>query len=1240
VPKPSPDKPAARTPWRALPENPFVGLRAFESEESLLFFGRGSQTLELMDRLRQRRLVAVVGSSGCGKSSLIRAGLIPNLKAGFLVHDMDRWKFATMKPGESPLYALAAALTEEEAEGRAGAEALLTKIRDSGMPAVLEYIRASAGGGNFLLLVDQFEEIFRSTKRGATAQQIDDAGDFVSLMLRLAEQEEVPAYVVMSMRTDFLGDCDAFFGLPEALNRSQYLVPRLARQQRREVIEGPIFLYQKGVKPELVDRLLNDAGDRSDQLPVLQHALMRTWQEFLADSDAGGEVAQTHYQACGGIAEALNRHAELAMEGMTARQEKLTERVFRMLTDTDDSGRRVRRPQLLSELTAITGAGVDDILEIIERFRSDNRSFVILSDTEKAGDQRVDISHEALFRQWKRLEKWVELEAQAREDYLHLVQRERLYRKHEDELLRDPALKVAEQWRDREVPTAAWAARYGGDFQATMRYLDASVRQREAERARRRRNRRVLAGSVALVFASLVGYFWLQARNAERDARFRSVLSAEDPLVRALAVSELGYSAIASQPVGSIQRVATAAIPLAVLGERDPQSRNVALAGAWFESGGGQVSTLSVLGVLQRWPAGGQGGPVQAHLKLEGGGRIAAVAVSPDRQWIAAGQEDGPAWVTRSDGSRLSHLAVSNASITALAFSPDGERVLAGYADYTVRLWKRDGTLVRQLGVGSTIHTGPISTVQFDSQGKRVLTASWDGTAIVWSADTGKALATLAGESLTVLEGSTPQIASAAFNPDGNWVICGYKDGLALLWRSEGKGVPVRLEGHKGAVTSVAFSPDGSKVVTGSEDLSARIWNLREDKSGGTGPGAISMTTGLAAILSGHTGAITAVAFNSDGSQLITASEDGTARVWWTESREPRILGKHQDKVQSVAFSPDGKKVASSSDDKTARLWNIDGSASSLVYQASTYVRSVAFSPDGTKVVAGSEDGLFCIWNSRDGGQDFRQEKSDVLSVAFMPGTGDIVTGTRDNRARIWPAVASKDVQEPLLTLDGHTDWVLHASFDTDGSRVVTASADSTARVWTVMPQAKTVVLKGPPLVLEHADRVLNAAFSPDGSSLATASADRRARIWSLKSATPTPVREFLHSDEVWSAAFSPDGKWLLTASADKTAGIWSINASEPHLVLNHPSGVRAAAFQPPGGSYVVTGSEDGVVRLWRIQASDLVAYLGGASTACLTARERVRYLGEPANKAASAYQACEVAHGRPAPKLPAAATK
>ncbi|MHC4446044.1 MAG: nSTAND1 domain-containing NTPase, partial [Planctomycetota bacterium] len=295
-------------------QNPFVGLRPFESRDSLYYFGRKEQTHALLKQLYTNRFVAVVGSSGCGKSSLVRAGLIPNLEAGFLVQDRDLWEIATFKPGDAPLYHLVASLASLTGSDSPDAvEILLETVHRRGAQALVELAQTTLKGedSNLLIVVDQFEELFRF-QQARTTRVREEAADFVSILLHLVEQTVVPIYVVLTMRSDFLGECDAYQGLPEAMNNSQYLVPRLTRQQRREAFLGPIRLAGADMTPRLMDRLLNESLDTRDDLPVLQHVLMRTWNVW-AENGGSGAIDLDDYERSGTLKNALRLHADEAL---------------------------------------------------------------------------------------------------------------------------------------------------------------------------------------------------------------------------------------------------------------------------------------------------------------------------------------------------------------------------------------------------------------------------------------------------------------------------------------------------------------------------------------------------------------------------------------------------------------------------------------------------------------------------------------------------------------------------------------------------------------------------------------------------------------------------------------------------------------------------------------------------------------------------------------------------------------
>jgi len=501
-----------------IPTNPFPGLRPFDFEESHLFFGRDGQSEQLISKLGATHFSAVVGTSGSGKSSLVRAGLMPALLGGFMTSAGSNWRIAVMRPGNDPVGNLARALNapdvfgsevEENAELQSAlAEATLQRGSRGLVDAVRQAVIAC--NENLLVVVDQFEEIFRFARVTEDKEYRNEAAAFVKLLLEAARQREIPIYVVLTMRSDYLGDCSQFWELPEAINESQYLIPRLTRDQLKEATTGPITVAGGQITPRLIARLLNDVGEDQDQLPVLQHLLMRVWDEckekrLTVEVNEGDKTitvphSQVHlgggldlccYDAVGGMAQALSRHADEALnelgntdpqKGAVAGPVKIAEKLFKALTEKGTDNREIRRPATLGELCSITGADASQVIEVIETFRVPGRSFLMPpADIPLTAESLIDISHESLIRAWSRLKEWVEEESRSARIYRRLAETAVLESEHNAGLWGDPDLQIALTWRQQTQPNKTWAQRYHREFDLAMNFLDRSVEKRDAE---------------------------------------------------------------------------------------------------------------------------------------------------------------------------------------------------------------------------------------------------------------------------------------------------------------------------------------------------------------------------------------------------------------------------------------------------------------------------------------------------------------------------------------------------------------------------------------------------------------------------------------------------------------------------------------------------------------------------------------------------------------------------------------
>ena len=861
-------------PERSAAFNPFPGLRAFEADEDYLFFGRERAVDELIRRLRTERFLAIVGSSGSGKSSLVRSGLIPALHGGLMAGAGSAWRVAVMRPGGDPLGNLAAALNqpdvlgpEEEELADINRQLLETTLRSSALGLAHAVRQASLPERDrVLVVVDQFEEIFRYRRRHDGGHSRHDAKAFLRILLGAALLDEpVPIYVALTMRSDFIGDCMEFPGLPRLMNEGLYLVPRLTRDELRQAIVGPVAVGRGEIAARLVRRLLNDFGDDPDQLPILQHALMRTWDHGRGAADTA-QLDLDDYEAVGGMKEALSRHAEEAWAELTdERERQIAERLFKLLTDRTRDDRGVRRPCRLREICEVAEASVEEVVSVVDRFREPGRSLLMPpAGVELGPDSIIDISHESLMRLWGRLGEWARREAASARFYLRLT----LAALHHEEgtagLWREEELVLARTWEREARPTESWSRRYNDAWRPATAFLEESrtVRERWLASQRRKRTlrRSLAAGSVMLLLAALAGWQTLEVREerrlaAERETALRAnrilaaAVNAPDPRVQALLLGELDE---AVEPPGGVRAARAVAEGL---GADEPQMLSVhqgIVIGAAFTAGGPRVVTAFADGSVSLWNAEVPAPPV-----------------------VLRGHQG---------------------YVLAATFSPAGDRVATASQDGTTRLWRSDGSGEPIVLSG---HTDWVTSAVFGPDGGRLATASQDGTVLVWNADGSSAPMVLS------TPGGKPQ--TAAFDPAGTRVATGSGDGSVRIWRLDDPGEPLLLGRHAGAVPTIAFSHDGSRVVTASDDGTARVWPADG--------------LGEPIVLRQRQEFLKSARFSHDDREILTASSDGAVRIWNADgSGDPILLGRGSS-VEAAAFRPDDAAVLTASDDGTARLW-------------------------------------------------------------------------------------------------------------------------------------------------------------------------------------------------------------------------------------------------------------------------------------------------------------------------------
>jgi phospholipase C len=440
-----PSQAEARSRVRALDaDNPFPGLRPYEERDATWFFGRGREINDLLKRLGRVHFLAVLGPSGFGKSSLVKAGVLPAVRDGYL--DAS-WRVAILSPGNRPLDRLASALSEA-----LGCKSeFLRESMERGPAGLIEAVSGcKLGDAHLLVVVDQFEELFHLVLRKGEAGQ-EEVKAFLRLLLTVAASDTIPFYVIITMRLEWLNECASYPGLSETINVGGYLVPQMTRRQFQQAIRQPIEAAGGTITATLTDRLLNDLDGRTDQLPVLQHVLMRMWRK------AGRETTLDVplYEAIGALSLSLSKHAEEIYGALTKDQQSAAQGLFRSVTQVSKN-RRLRKPTLLGEIQDKTGAPFESLTKVVEAFSREGRSFLMVSPGPLNRDSIIDVSHEALIRQWNRLRDWVDEEGElvARTNRLEDIAGEWDRGKREDGslLYRGAVLKKAEELKPRLNP--------------------------------------------------------------------------------------------------------------------------------------------------------------------------------------------------------------------------------------------------------------------------------------------------------------------------------------------------------------------------------------------------------------------------------------------------------------------------------------------------------------------------------------------------------------------------------------------------------------------------------------------------------------------------------------------------------------------------------------------------------------------------------------------------------------------
>ncbi|MBC3989652.1 WD40 repeat domain-containing protein [Streptomyces sp. AC563] len=1133
---------------------PYRGLARFDVADADVFFGREALTERLADLVREHRFIAVFGPSGSGKSSLLRAGLVPRLRAG----DDARRPVAAIRiltPGAHPLRTHAARL------------------------------EAAEGTGDTWLLVDQFEELFTLCEDPAERSAFLDR-------LLAAREPRHRLGVVITVRADFLDPCTEHPGLTAAMQDATVLVGPMSDAELREAITRPARSRGLVVQRSLTDRILAEVQGEPGGLPLMSHALLETWLRR-----KGAALNEAAYEVAGGLRGAIARTAEDAYGRFTPAQADLARQILLRMVTPGRGTAATRRPIDWGELDF---EAAEDATAVVERLAA-ARLLVIDGDT-------VELAHEALISSWPRLRRWVEAERDRLRLHRRLTDAARAWH----DLDRDPG----SLYRGSRLAAATEAFPAGGQRELTaleQSFLAASVRHR---RRTQRLRRSAIAGLAALALvatgAAVVAVQQRGTARSERDTAVFHQITAEADALRgsrtslAAQLDATAYRRRASD--GLYTRLVTDAhgpLSAPLTGHRG------FIPAVAFSADGRLLASASRDRTIRLWDvSGGRRGPVGRPLTAHGDEGPRALAFSPDHALLASAGHDGSVrlWDV-SDPARAvpvgRPLRGHEDGVISLAFSPDGRTLASGSDDSTVRRWDLSRPeRARPLGKPLVADGADgVRSVAFSPDGATLATAGFDETVRLWNM-TDPARPTPRGRPLT---GHQEPVWALAFSPDGRTLASAGYDRSVRLWnvtdpaRPRPRGEP--LTGHDDAVWSLAFSPDGHTLASAGLDDTVRLWYVKNP----------DYPRVLGRPLTDHTDGVWTVAFAPDGRTLASAGRDQTVRLW----RLPdTLLTGHTQPVNTVAFHPRGGLLASAGTGGDIRLWDTSRPArprrgADLVGHDGA-VSSLAFSPDGRYLASAGEDETVRLWNVADPahprplGEPLADHHAPVTGLAFRPDGRLLASAGGDDAIRLWSLADPRHPRRTGRPLTGHRDMPTSVTFSPDGHTLASGAEDSTARLWDVAEPGHPRPL-GEPLA-DHDGFVTAVAFSPDGATLATGSADRRVRLWDVTDRRrPTPAGKPLtgHEETVHALAFRPDGRQLASAASDNAVRLWDTSrpaAARPvgDGITGHNDSVTSLAYHP-SGTALATGSYDATTRVWLLPVAHALARTCAASGATLT---------------------------------------
>lgn len=1154
------------------PVNPYKGLRPFQEADASDFFGRDSLIQVMLQNLGdsdtpKSNLMILVGPSGSGKSSAVKAGLIPALRHDALPNS-SKWFFTEMVPGTHPMEELEAALLRVAVNPP---DSLLTQLQEDerGLLRAVKRVLPSDDDIELLLYIDQFEELFTQTEDEQVRLR------FLSTLAAVASQTRSRLRIVISLRADFYDRPLMYNEFGVLVRTCSRVVLPLSDEELRMAITGPAERVGVTVARELVAKIISDVRAQPGMLPLLQYALTE-----LFEFRTGRVLELETYLERGGVQGALARRADDIYNSLDADAKEATRQVFLRLVTLGEGVDDTRRRALRSALESVS----DVVEQVIMKFG--NARLLTFDRDNDTREPTVEVAHEALIREWGRLREWLDGSREDLRMQRRLTNAARDWRNANEDpsyLATGFRLTQFEQWiNNTNVSLTLQEALY---FNASIEQrkaqeaAEAARMAREAKLEERSRNILRVLFIVAVVAAGVSTVLAFNARSAQQRAELREeqnrslnlatgaqLALADDDTDQAIILALAAATQTDDPPTQVLRSLSEAVLAPGTRRVYPDQSGNITAVAFSFDGtrilSASDDSTL----VLHDRRTGAVLLDIDRH-----DGAVTDVALDGRGSRALSGGADGRVlmWNLR-DGSLAREFIGHSSPVNAVAFSPTADIVAAGAADGSIILWDtQSGEIVQRLEDG---HNGAITDLGFAPDGDRIVTAGDDARMVSWFVATGERARVYLGHSGRInrisisadgsliasaaavdnavfiwdfdngtirrrLVGHADQPWDVAFGPNNDRIVTASQDGSVRIWDGS-TGEPIaRYLGHNAGVTAVAFSPDGLNILSGAQSGELRLWDIK------SGAELVRFTD--------HNLPLYTVDYSPDGRLAVSGSWDTTLTVWDVQTnRTLRSFGQigntnpsfgHTDWIVEVDFNSDGSQVLSSSYDGRVLLWDVNSGEIVREFDAGIKLWSSDLTSDDRLVAAGGEQGVLKLWDYETGDllADLEAHEGPIRGVNFSPDGSQLLSGAGLDQ---WAIVWDTETHEELVRFEGHEEWIWHVQFMPDGQQALSSSSDGRVLMWDTTNGELLRTYIG------HEGPVVNLDIMPDGTQFISASSDTSVRTWDIE--TGRELARFNgHGSTVWAVALGPDGEMAITGSGDTTARLWDISFTPDQLI-------------------------------------------------------------------------------------------